>query len=253
MSERSLRLLTWNLNGLETTRLDARMEAACIELVLGTSLARAAAGAVGPPMPEVICLQEVVARAQLGHLRAHLGAAGFTLYPDAPRRDEGDYGVIAVRPPWRIVAAATVPFSHSPLGREWLEVEVEGRGGGARVITAHMESLRSGAAARLDQARELTSALAREGAPAVFAGDTNLREAEARALAESGDGPIDAWERGGSPAAHRDTWWPQESERGFRFDRIWLPAGSPMRVAELRTRRRPAISDHAALEARVEW
>lgn len=248
MTASVLRLLSWNLNGLDTTRLDQRTEAACIEIVLGLPVAAAMRGEVGPPMPEVLCLQEVVRRTHVTHLRNHLRAAGFVLYPESPRRDDGDYSLIAVRPPYRVVAAATVPFEYSPLGREWLEVEITDGTRSLRVLTAHMESLRSGSDPRVAQAGELEVALRRAGAPAVFLGDTNLRKAETDRLAREGFTLSDAFDVAGQPARHRDTWWPEESERGFRFDRAWLPSDSPLGVRALKTRRRPKLSDHAALE-----
>ena len=72
---RSLRVLTWNVEGLETTRLDSRAERICHELLLGMDVKQALAGEPSPPMPEVICLQEVVPRVHVAKLRPHLGAA----------------------------------------------------------------------------------------------------------------------------------------------------------------------------------
>lgn len=247
---RSLRVLTWNLEGLETTRLDSRAERICHELLLGMDVKQAMAGKRSPPMPEVVCLQEVVPRVHVAKLRPHLSAAGFGLWPEAPPREEGDYVLIAARPPWRIVDAAYRPFDDSPLGRGWVEALLE-REGGARalVLTAHLESLRSGAESRVAQVRQLDARLHEEpDVPALFAGDTNLRKAE---WDEAGAAMTDAWVAAGSPARHRDTWWPPEAERGLRFDRVWLDTQRDWEVSALRTRRRERLSDHAALEARL--
>jgi len=249
---RSLRVLTWNVEGLETTRLDSRAERICHELLLGMDVKQALAGRPSPPMPEVICLQEVVPRVHVAKLRPHLGAAKFEIVPEAPPRDEGDYVVIAARPPWRIEDARFVPFDDSPLGRGWVEASLA-REGGARavVLTAHLESLRSGAGSRVAQVRQIDARLrADPDVPTLFAGDTNLRSAE---WAEAGAAMTDAWVAAGSPAAHRHTWWPPESERGFRFDRVWLDAQRDWKVTALRARRRERLSDHAALEARLRF
>lgn len=249
----ALRVLTWNLNGLDTARLDQRMERACMELVLGMDLRDAMAGRSGPPTPDVLCLQEVVRRVQLAKLRPHLTAAGFTLYPETPPREDGDYVLVAVRAPWRIVQGSWTRFEESPLARGWLELTIEHDGARARVLTAHMESLRSGKEPRIAQALELDARLRADDTPAVFAGDTNLRADEVERATEAGFTSKDAFVLAGSPRAHRYTWWPEESERGMRFDRIWLDPTTPFSVDELRTRRRDTVSDHAALEARITW
>lgn len=247
----ALRVLTWNLNGLDTTRLDERMERACMELVLGMDLRDAMAGRPSPPTPDVLCLQEVVRRAHLAKLRPHLAAAGFTLHPDTPPREDGEYVLIAVRAPIRVLEERYTRFEESPLARGWLELVIEREGERARVLTAHMESLRSGKDARVAQALEIDARLRASEVPAVFAGDTNLREDEVERAVEEGFASKDAFVEAKRPRAHRETWWPEHGERGLRFDRIWLDPKSAFAVDAFRTRRRAALSDHAAVEARL--
>ena len=249
-----LHLLSWNLDGLNTRRLDARAEEACLEMVLGQSLREAVNGGIGRPPPQVIALQEVVKRIHLSTLRPHLIAAGYALSPAEPAREDGDYSVIAVREPWELGRGRRVRFGVSPLARHWVEVVIhhptQGR---ARVITGHMESLRSGGEARLAQARELDALLGDPDAPpTVFLGDTNLRDSEWRAVRRD-LAMDDAFELAGAPRAARATWWPPTNEEapGFRFDRVWLDPGRPWTVSSFETRRRPRISDHAAIEVRV--
>ena len=250
-----LHLLSWNLDGLNTTRLDARAEEACLEMVLGQSLREAVAGGTGRPPPQVIALQEVVARIHLSTLRPHLTAAGFALYPEEPSREDGDYSVVAVRQPWLLDRGRRAPFAVSLLGRHFVEVAIRHPSGDrARVLTGHMESLRSGADGRLAQARELDGLLGDPDAPpTVFLGDTNLRDGEWNEV--RGDLSFDdAYELAGAPSAARATWWPPKNPqtRGFRFDRAWLDPGRRWKVHAFDTRRRPRVSDHAALEIRVE-
>ncbi len=251
MSSSSLHVLTWNLDGLELQRLDSRMENICLEIVLGVSLKDAMAGKPSPPLPEVICLQEIVRRAHVAKLTPHLRAAGFVLYPERPAKPESEYSVIAVRAPWRVREAKTVGFEHSPLARDYLEVELEHASGAkVRVLTAHMESLRSGSEARLDQALELDRRLHEDAAvPAIFAGDTNLRKTEK----VPGRRAVDAYVTVGEPSRYQATWWPPESRRGYRFDQIWFDSQRPWTVRQFKTRRRPGLSDHAALEANLCW
>lgn len=247
-----LRLLSWNVNGLEPARLDTRMEKLCLEILLGVDLRDALAGEARP-MPDVVCLQEVVRRTHLTKIRPHFRAAGFALYPEAPARDEGEYLLMAVRPPWRFDAVETHDLEDSPLGRRRIEATIVHRSGErARVLTAHLESLRSGSDSRVAQCIELGSRMRASTEPCIFAGDTNLSDAEWSRARERGADMMDAFDLAGEPRAHRHTWWPSESKRGFRFDRVWLDARRDWTV-ELSTRRRPALSDHAAIEVLVSW
>lgn len=247
-----LRVFSWNLNGLESSRLDSRMEKACIQMVLGVTLREAMAGAPSPPLPHVFCLQEVVRRVHIDKLRHHFGAAGFELFPAEPPERE-DYCIIAVRPPWTIIQSEYVPFEHSKLARGYAEVHLRGEDGQeAFVLTAHMESLRSGGEDRTSQTLQIDARLmarAETSRPAIFAGDTNLREAEFVAARAGGCLLRDVFDLAKRPKAHESTWWPEASRRGYRFDRIWLDAISSGALIDFRTRRRSKLSDHSAIEA----
>ncbi len=251
MPTSSLHLLSWNLNGLDMDHLGSRTEMACLEIVLGVTLQEAMAGKPSPPLPEVLCLQEVVRQAHLGNLAPHLKAAGFVLYPEQPAKDDSEYSMIAVRAPWKIVEAKTVRFEYTPLARDYLEAELEHTSGArVRVFTAHMESLKSGAEARLEQMLEIDGRLHADATvPAVFAGDTNLRKSERAKDFKAGD----AYMLAGEPRQYQHTWWPTDSRRGFRFDQVWLDTQRSWQVGQFRTRHRPKISDHAALEAYLTW
>lgn len=245
MSE-PLRVLTWNTDGLNTTRLGARMEKICLEILIGGDLRAALEGRPVPPPPHVVALQEVVHVAMRGYFAKHLSAAGFAFYPEDRPGISEYWELLAVRPPWRLVHAERRPFDFSPLGRALTEITIEGPDGRTlRVLTAHLESLRSGHQPRLSQAAEIDEAMC--GRDAIFLGDTNLRDAETRELALEAR---DAWAELGGPKRARDTWWPEESDRGFRFDRVWL-SGAPKPLS-MKTRRRSKLSDHAALEATIQ-
>lgn len=247
-----LRVLSWNLNGLESARLDSRMEKACIQMVLGVTLREAMAGAPSPPLPHVFCLQEVVRRVHIDKLRHHFGAAGFELFPAEPPERE-DYSLIAVRPPWTITHSQYVPFEHSKLARGYTEVHIRSAGGQeAAVLTAHMESLRSGGEDRTSQTLQIDARLmaaADSARPAIFAGDTNLRESEFVAARAEGCLLRDVFDLAKRPEAYKATWWPEGSRRGYRFDRIWLDPISRGVLVDFRTRRRSKLSDHSAIEA----
>jgi endonuclease/exonuclease/phosphatase family metal-dependent hydrolase len=249
VEDRSLRVLSWNAEGLNESQLGKRMEKLCLEILIGGDLAAAMAGRPTPPMPHVVTLQEVVRVAQRGYFAPHFRSAGYALWPDGPPGESDHYELIAVRPPWEIEHVERRPFTDSPLGRACTIARLRATGSGERVtvMTAHLESLRSGHEPRLAQCREIDRWM-REGELAVFAGDTNLRESEWAAV--KGEVAMrDAFVEAGSPPAARITWRPEDDARGFRFDRIWL-AGA-IAVKDFRLRSCPRASDHEGVEARL--
>lgn len=256
-SPASVHVLTWNLNGLESTYaprgsnwrrlgIDTRTEKICMELILGMSLRDAMQGKPSRPVPDVLCFQEVVARSHTGQLRHHLAAGGFQLIPHEPP-DREDYVAIAVRAPFEVVKVRQTPLYKTALGRELLEVEILSPGGHRiNVMTGHFDSLRSGADARIAQTRDIARIFRKSEIPCVFAGDTNLRDREWELCPDSD--MVDAWAECGN-ADNAETWWPEMEARGFRFDRIWASSGG--RVRHFSRRRKIHLSDHAAIEASI--
>ena len=237
-----MRALSWNIDGTDHRRIGARIERLCVEIFLGGDLRSAMAGAALPAMPHVLAFQEVTRHAHSA-LRGHLRAAGFQMWPPQPLEDREDYLLLAVRPPYRLGRCEFRPFTVSALRRGCLVADLDGPRP-CRFLTGHLESLRSGREARLAQAREVDGWL-QEATPAVFGGDTNLRQGE-WAVLRTGFRAQDAFHRVGEPRAHAATWWPRPGLPGYRFDRFWLT--EEWRVASFRTRRALGASDHAGIE-----
>lgn len=234
-------LLTWNLNGLESDRLDERMEAACFSLLLG------------PSPPDLVLFQELVDRAVVAHVRPHFSRAGYAAALQPPT---GEYFVGAfVRAPLKLVGADLHRLP-SEQGRALLELAVLDKDRTWRIQTAHLESGPTAGSLRQAQLAYALDRLVEHPGPAVFAGDTNLREAEARATLT--DRPIaDAWESLGSPAGCQGTWTPPRGKgrpRWFRFDRVYGNAHArftAIAAHQAQTDLDPVdVSDHRAL--RVE-
>lgn len=235
-----LRLVTWNLDGLEDRHLDVRTEAACLALLLR------------PAPPDVVLLQEVVPRSFLAHLRPHFAHAGYAIVPSQP--PEREYFVAAmIRDGSRVKTAWRAPFRGSRMGRELLGVQLAHEGREWLVCTAHLESLKPSREERRAQLATVAAALAAHAGPAVFAGDTNLRDEELPGVPGI-DGIVDAAVLAGRPAA---TWFPRKgASRGMRFDRVLLDARTPWRPAPLRLlgeepvdeADRMRISDHLGIE-----
>lgn len=241
-----MRLLTWNVDGVDHKRIGARMEKLCVELFLGGDLRAALDGRTLPPMPEVLGFQEMTRHAH-GALKQHLRAAGFTTWPSEPLDDREDYRMVAVRAPWSLLECEDRPFSDSPLRRGCLVAELDGPFR-CRFITGHLESLRSGRDARIAQAREIDAWLHESATPAIFGGDTNLRQGE-WAVIRRGFRARDAFHLAGEPREHAATWWPENGPPGYRFDRFWLTA--QWQLESFRRRRAIGASDHAGIEIAV--
>ncbi len=246
-AERSLRVLTWNAEGLNETQLGQRTERLCLEILIGGDLAAAMAGKPTPPMPHVIALQEVVRIAHRGYFAPHFGSAGYTLWPDGPPGESDHYELISERPPWRIEHVERRPFEDSPLGRACTIARLVHADSGERVtfMTAHLESLKSGREPRIAQCLDIDRWMRGEER-AVFAGDTNLRESEWEIVRDEVS-MRDAFVEAGSPPSARVTWRPEDDARGFRFDRIWF-AGA-LGVRDFRRRSCARASDHDGVEA----
>lgn len=245
--------MTWNINGLDEKRLDQRMEKLCLSMLLGGSLRDAMAQKPMRPVPDIIVLQEVIRRSHLSHLSKHFAAAGFTLRPSQPSEDRNYYEAIAVRAPFELVDSVSVPFDESPLGRHALVSTVRANQVQLRVVTAHMESLRSGRAGRFSQARQLDRIISDAGMPCVFAGDTNLRMHEWKELKPQLD-LLDAFEVAGSPNSQKHTWLTPEDgrqRRGYRFDRVWFDAMNDWKVELIESRWLPKVTDHSSVEVQL--
>lgn len=219
-----LSLVTWNLDGLEPRHLDVRTEAACLHLLLR------------PDPPDVVVVQEVVDRTWHAHLRPHFGHAGYAALPG--RVPSSYWNAVFVRQPLVVREAHVRPLP-SDMGRALLDVRVEHPAGGSlRVLTSHLESLRDGAALRRLQLKEVLNVLLYEPGPAVFAGDTNLRDEEVPHIPGL-DQVVDAWEATGRDPATRYTWDTvrianKAGKRGarMRFDRIYV--NQRIQVSDLR-------------------
>ena len=208
-----MNLITWNLNGLEDEHLDMRTEAAMFHLLLGAPIEKAIAPNFKPNMPDIVVLQEVVERTYHAHIVPHLTAAGFSLFPDAPT-ERSYFEVIATRHP--VIETHYEKFSYSDQGRGLSTLSIEG----LTVMTAHLESQKSGASMRVDQAKQILEIMNKHQGAIIFAGDTNLRKSEWQNLKPSVVRSVkDAWVTTGSDKKHKTTW--QMNQYKARYDRVW--------------------------------
>jgi endonuclease/exonuclease/phosphatase family metal-dependent hydrolase len=216
-----MKLLTWNLNGLDDTFVDERAEAAVFLSLTGATLDQLGHGATPRQPPDVIVLQELTRRTFSAHISPHFRRAGFTIYPDNPPEREL-FEIIAVRQPWKIVSGTTVALERSLYGRQLQSVVVDigPERDHVQFLTAHFDSGTEEGPIRLVQAHQVATAMTHRS---VFAGDTNLRTSEWDFAKDRLGQLTDAWEQVGSPPELRRTW--TMADRGARFDRVWLGPG----------------------------
>lgn len=205
-----MRVASWNLNGLDTTDLDVRTEAALFRMLLGGPPEEVLLAGTPPPPPDVLLLQEVVERSFRAHLLPHLRASGYVVVPEAvPNRSY--FEIIAVHGSHTVVDTHLVRFDATIYDRWLTGVTIDG---GVQIFTGHMDSLADGSASRVRQLHQICEALG--SGPALFAGDTNLRDSEVGDLG----GITDAWEAVGRPNAHRWTWKGRRAKA--RYDRAYV-------------------------------
>lgn len=240
-----MRLLTWNLNGLDPTYLDERTEAAVFTAIVGTTLDKIANGTKPWNPPDVVCFQEVTAHTFRAHVQPHMRAGGYTVLPSvAPERQT--FEVVAVRAPYVVRSHIEVPLVDSVFGRVLHTVDVSGPLGDVRVATSHFDSGTESGVTRKAQLQQVIGALGECG---VFGGDANFRKNEWLDMKATSK-VNDAWEAVGEPSATRFTWFMQSMKA--RFDRVWvgpglaatsmLPVGDK-EIAQIRAR----PSDHIGL------
>lgn len=243
----TLRLISWNLDGLDERHLDQRTEAA-VRAVLSRT-------------PDVVFFQEVTRRSHFAHLRPWMQGVGYTVAP-AGLTEISHYGcMVFVRQGLGVRAATREEFPGSEMGRSLVTVRVGWGEVELLLLTAHLESLSYGSEQRVRQLDVVLKALAAHRGPAVFAGDTNLRDREV-----AGKPIRDAWQQLGSPDATRYTFdtvaIPNKAGRinRARYDRIFLndhPGWSPRGLSFLGMEAVPGTgglfpSDHAGLEVILE-
>jgi endonuclease/exonuclease/phosphatase (EEP) superfamily protein YafD len=226
-----LRIVSWNVAGLDERELDERTEAQCLQLLLH------APERWGGPF-DAISLQEVIARTWHAHWRPHLAAAGYRVFPADPTAGDSTYfALLAVRDP--AATGGDARFPGTRMGRRLVWAETRG----TLVLGSHLESTKDGAHERQAQVRAIGERMVAHAGPAVFAGDTNLRASEEGAIHPE---LVDAWVAAGSPPKHRKTW--TGGTASARFDRLWLRGLSVTRFEALPV----ALSDHLPLAATLQ-
>ena len=213
---RALRLLSWNIDGLDERDLDERTTAVCQTILL--------------KQPHVVFLQEVIGPT-LSILQQKLPK--YSIFaPTVP--PEHYFVVILVKRDRDLVpgSLACHSFPGSRMGRQLIKLPLSFSGVDYLLLTSHLESMKDYSAERKAQLRATFDAMVRargEGKICIFGGDLNVREAEVKSV-KVPDGVIDAWEACGSDKESKFTWdlktndnlnWPYPGRPQARYDRVY--------------------------------
>ncbi|GAB1609208.1 tyrosyl-DNA phosphodiesterase 2-like [Argonauta hians] len=214
-----IRVLSWNIDGLDTNNLKARTKAVC--------------QVIANEKPHVVFLQEVVPDS-LAVLEKycpgyHVGVSGDTGYFTATLLKEGDV---------RVLTEEVSPFFTSVMCRSLLISECVIKGVAVVLINTHLESMASHGSERC---RQLSLLLKRaqdveKERSVIFGGDLNLRDKELSQVGGLRKKMVDMWEATGSRPEAKNTWdtsrndnkvMPSKFQPKCRFDRIYLRSADP--------------------------
>ncbi|CAN0363721.1 unnamed protein product [Ectocarpus sp. 12 AP-2014] len=172
-SPKTCRVVSWNIDCLNGENKMARVEEVCAILL------------ESEPTPDVILLQASleVDDEMLAVLDARLGGQGrYRAFPPRVPVEQRYFTLTFVK-----VGTVTVQesgrkdFPHSLMGRDLSTVRATFNGKPMLLMTSHLESEKQSSEERKAQFNQvLKQLLAFRGGPAIFAGDTNLREAEVK-------------------------------------------------------------------------
>ncbi|XP_028404358.1 tyrosyl-DNA phosphodiesterase 2-like isoform X2 [Dendronephthya gigantea] len=222
----NLKLLCWNLDGLDRKDLEERTAAVVENILL--------------KKPDVVMLQEVVAyslKVFQENCEGYIVLPGNYTFPY--------FNAILVRTSTVLTKASSlqsVGFETSKMGRYYLIQPIKFAEAKIIVMTSHFESLSEHGAERKKQFSEILDYMKRqsENFNVIFGGDTNLRDAELNAVGGLSGGVLDAWESCGSALTSKYTWNMAENDNmdkkyqkppKLRFDRIFVrPAKGPKAI-----------------------
>jgi tyrosyl-DNA phosphodiesterase 2 len=224
LEDGKLKVLSWNIDGLDGNDTVIRTETACHLIQTQT--------------PHIVFLQEVVPstlkiiNSKLGSLYSihYSHTLSFLYFPailvikKSPKiHIDGEVGVF--------------DFPKSTMGRHLLQLFVIISGIPVALYTSHLESMKDFSTERKDQLRQCFEFIQEQNELfsriCIFGGDLNLRDYEVAAV---GLPPhvVDVWEACGSIEEHKYTWdktindtaeWKFYTKPRLRFDRLYLSPG----------------------------
>ena len=215
-----LRLLSWNIDGLDEENKKERTEEVCRTILL--------------KRPHLVFLQEIVSDTQailvqkLGHVYS------LFVHPAPPLHY---YPMILINHKCGDISVSgmlnVMEFSGSIMGRHLLDMNVSFHGVSLQIMTTHLESTKNYAAERKRQLEfcfEEVVKHTRLGKICIFGGDLNLRDQELKVI-QIPERSVDVWQSCGSVMEEKFTWdmtansnisWEHQYKPKMRFDRLYL-------------------------------
>lgn len=211
-----MRLLSWNIDGLDEWNLEERTAAVC-QTVL--------------KQPDIVYLQEVI-HPTLAILQQKLKNKYHCLVPTSP---PAPYfvAILVKQQPHSVPGSLTSEtFPGTCMGRQLVQLPLSYRGVHLLLLTSHLESMKDYARERKTQLRTAFDVMVKnqKDRVCVFGGDLNVREAEVRSVKVPGS-VVDVWEACGADRDTQFTWdvknndnlhWPYPNRPQARYDRVYI-------------------------------
>ena len=217
-----LRVLSWNIDGLDTKFTCERASAVC--------------DVIDVRKPEVVYLQEIV-RSTWELLQGRLGS-DYSLYRDNEIATSWHYFcVLLIRKKSAVIVDSKQPqilqFPNSQQRRYLIQLHITFRNVHIFLLTTHLESLVRYASERKKQLKTCFHIMKEQlqkdpQSLSILGGDLNLMDSELAQISGLPENFYDVWEVCGSDAEQRHTW--DSSEPRFRLDRFCCCAGPEMRL-----------------------
>ena len=217
LSSQNLKVLSWNIDGLDGRDIQTRTEAVC--------------DFIAAKKPDIVYLQEVVPKT-MGIIGSKLDSSyeGYTAHSPPAHY----YPAILVRKSTIRVQGSLecLDFPRSSMGRHLLQLPVKFSDLELQLMTSHLESMKDYGRERKDQLRSAFEIMKELQASkiCIFGGDLNVRDNEVRSVGLP-EKTVDVWEACGSAEEEKYTWdvsendnlnWPYGNKPKLRFDRVYL-------------------------------
>ncbi|XP_066481005.1 tyrosyl-DNA phosphodiesterase 2 [Tiliqua scincoides] len=212
----TLSLITWNIDGLDSSHLPERARGVCSYLALYS--------------PDVVFLQEVIPE-YFNYLQKR--AVTYTIIPG---NTDGYFSAIMLKKSRvKLLRSEIIPFPTTAMMRNLLTVYATLSGNELCLMTSHLESTKGHAEERINQLKQVLKKMQEipESTTVIFGGDTNLRDKEVAQIGGLPKDILDIWEFLGKPKHCHYTWDMSQNTNlniaakcKLRFDRLFLRAAS---------------------------
>lgn len=223
-----LKVLSWNIDGLDGRDTKKRTEAVC--------------SLISDRKPHVVFLQEVIPQT-LSLITSRLGSH-YSIHVSHTLTFQYFPIILVTKRSPKVTVEGTVgifDFPKSTMGRHLVQLFINVCGIPIALYTSHLESMKDFSAERKDQLKQCFEFIAEQNElfsrVCILGGDMNLRDEEVIAVGGLLPNMVDMWEVCGSQEEHKYTWdisandnldWKYRNKPQLRFDRMFLcPHGGP--------------------------